>query len=499
MTASFPAESPAPARLFWRALVWSFCLWGLFAVVSVLVRPLFPVDETRYLTVAWEMHVNRDLVLPTLNFEPYHHKPPLMFWMINLMWSVFGVSRLAASLVPFLFAFGALTAGAALARTLWPEKAERMAALVLILGVGSLPFLVYGTLFLFDYMLTLWVVLAALGIWRFSCDERVLNIVLFGAAVGAGILTKGPVMLLHVLPLVVLAPLWAENWREKGAGWTRWYLWHGAGLAGGVVIALCWAIPAALRGGESYGAMIFWEQSAGRVVQAFDHEHPFWYYFPFVPLFFIPWLFFPSFWRRLRALFDKKAWSQQERFLVCWILPVFMAFCLISGKQVHYLVPLTPALWILMASRFVLPSDSEFPFSFTTFKRAGVALAFTLVAGQAAAGLNLFRPYDLEPLAEAIQPWLGRPIAFVQNWHGEIGFLARMTTPVTSLSEEKSLPQWFADHPDGVAIVRHRQPIDQDRYDILFDMPFKGRRYYSLIALKSAGLSETQNGAEEIR
>ncbi len=156
-------QTSAQDRPFRSALIWGLCLWAVFAAVSVLSRPLFPVDETRYLTVAWQMHVNDDYILPTLNFELYHHKPPLMFWSINLMWALFGISRFAASLVPVLFAFGALTASALLAKTLWPERRRSIAPLTILLGAGSLPFLVYGTLFLFDYMLALCVALAMAG------------------------------------------------------------------------------------------------------------------------------------------------------------------------------------------------------------------------------------------------------------------------------------------------------------------------------------------------
>lgn len=486
-------QTSAQDRPFRSALIWGLCLWAVFAAVSVLSRPLFPVDETRYLTVAWEMHVNDDYILPTLNFEPYHHKPPLMFWSINLMWALFGISRFAASLVPVLFAFGALTASALLAKTLWPERRRSIAPLTILLGAGSLPFLVYGTLFLFDYMLALCVALAMAGVWRFSRHGKFSDILLFGAAVGLGVLAKGPVILLHVIFPVLLAPLWANTWRTQGRGWARWYLSFAGGIAIGAAIALCWAIPAALRGGPEYREMIFWGQSAGRMVQSFDHKRPFWYYLPFLPLFFAPWIFWPRLWRKALAL-RSMAWSAQGKFLALWTIPVFVAFSLISGKQVHYLVPLTPALWAGLA--FLLsngPQETEDTtphYLLSSIRKTALVLASVLALGQIVAGMTTFRLYNLDPLAEAIQPWLGRPIAFVQNWHGELGFLARMTGPVTSLSEEGQLAGWFEDHPDGVAIVRHRKPVDATKYDILFEMPFKGRRLYSIIALKSAGLGE---------
>ena len=47
-------------------------------------------------------------------------------------------------------------------------------------------------------------------------------------------------------------------------------------------------------GGEEYRNAIFWGQSAGRVVNAFDHGKPVWWYLPFLPIVLLPWLLWPS-------------------------------------------------------------------------------------------------------------------------------------------------------------------------------------------------------------
>ncbi len=74
---------------------------AFIAIVLVLLslRPLLPIDETRYLSVAWEMWLGGSKSVPHLNGEIYTHKPPLLFWLINLVWQITGVSELAARLV----------------------------------------------------------------------------------------------------------------------------------------------------------------------------------------------------------------------------------------------------------------------------------------------------------------------------------------------------------------------------------------------------------------
>jgi hypothetical protein len=48
-----------------------------------LFLPVLPIDETRYLAVAWEMRLHGDFLVPHLNGAPYSDKPPLLFWLIN--------------------------------------------------------------------------------------------------------------------------------------------------------------------------------------------------------------------------------------------------------------------------------------------------------------------------------------------------------------------------------------------------------------------------------
>src|SRR3989338_3924867 len=93
---------------------------ALVLMAMVAMRPLLPIDETRYLSVAWEMWLSNDQVHLTKNFESYTHKPPLLFWLINLVWLVTGVSELAGRLVGPATAVAMVAATGALAPLFWP-------------------------------------------------------------------------------------------------------------------------------------------------------------------------------------------------------------------------------------------------------------------------------------------------------------------------------------------------------------------------------------------
>lgn len=122
----------------------------------------------------------------------------------------------------------------------------------------------------------------------------------------------------------------------------------------GAVIALLWAIPAGIRGGEVYQHAIFWGQTADRMVNSFAHQRPFWWYTALLPILLFPWLLWSGIWRALAKLRNNLD-DTGVRFCLAWAIPVFIAFSFISGKQVHYLLPIFPPFALLAAyslSRF---------------------------------------------------------------------------------------------------------------------------------------------------
>ena len=184
--------------------IWLAC-WALAVASGIVFRPPLPVDETRYLAVAWEMWMRGDFIVPYLNGEPYHHKPPLLFWLMTAGWSVFGVNEWWPRLVAPFFAVATLWGSVRLASLLWPDD-KVTAQLTPLLLVGTAFWAIFQTVTMFDMMLATFTVLALLGIitaWR---DGGWSGWLLVGLAIGLGVLAKGPAILLHILPVALLAP-----------------------------------------------------------------------------------------------------------------------------------------------------------------------------------------------------------------------------------------------------------------------------------------------------
>lgn len=347
-------------------------LWALLTLMSLWTRPLIPIDETRYAAVAWEMWLRGDWLVPHINGEPYSHKPPLLFWLINLGWAALGTSDWVPRLITALVTLGDLLLLGALARRLWPQD-TRTPRIVPWLFYGSLSIAVFSTTLMFDLLMTATVLVGLLGLTTAWQRASWHGWALYGLGIGLGILSKGPAILVYLLPVALLAPWWMSS--DYPGGWKRWYRNSALALLAGTGLALCWAIPAALQGGEAYREMILWGQTTGRMVQSFAHARPWWWYLPILPMLLLPWTLWLPVWRALPGL--RAHFGAAERFCLAWFVPGLLAFSAISGKQVHYLLPLLPALVLLAARALEVRATAVSP------GRLAITLAlapFTLIA-----------------------------------------------------------------------------------------------------------------------
>ncbi|MBM3564832.1 MAG: glycosyltransferase family 39 protein, partial [Alphaproteobacteria bacterium] len=403
--------------------------WLAVVVAAMILRPPLLTDETRYLAVAWEMWRDGQFLVPQLNGATYSHKPPLLFWLMNVGWAIFGVNDITARLVAPLFGLGTVVLTARVARLLWPQMpaAARIAPMVLI---GGLFFALFVTLTMFDMILAFFAVAALLGLLNAARGRLASGMILCGIAIGFGILAKGPAILLHILPAALTAPWWAGMLPDAHPpAWKRWYVGVLGAVLIGAAIGLAWAIPAAIAGGPDFAHAIFVGQSAGRMVESFAHKRPFWWLAAWLPVLLLPWTAWPVLWKVATRGRRSLVTDGGLRLILVWFGAAFIAFSLISGKQLHYLLPEFPAL-ALIAGRLLaaLSEDSLFA------KRAGLFPALLLLV---LAGFFVLAP--MLPLAEKIlrevhgeEPlWMLLPAAFaaIVAWAAASG---RLATPEKS-------------------------------------------------------------------
>ncbi len=469
------------------------------AVFGILLRPLTPIDETRYLSVAWEMHQTGNWLVPSKNFAPYSDKPPLLFWAVNLVWLFTGVSEFTGRLVVPVFAALAIWLSARLAGRLWPDEA----------GIGGRAALALAGLLVFDLSagLTMFdVPLAVATLTGLLClvDARDRPASLwpwagFGAALAMGVLAKGPVILFHLLPAAILLPWWGG----APLRWSHLLPRLCLGLLVALALVALWLVPAVMGGGPAYRDAVLWHQSAGRLSESFAHARPMWFYLALLPVVGFPLILSPALWRAARAT----RWLAEPGLRLCliWLGAALVLFSLTSGKQLHYLVPelaaaaliaarlsrglsgfsLLPAglvlgllalgailagaglvplgkagemleprsaliAWALLVLAICWLAVREGGFAGAMLISLGGLCATNLLIGITEVGPN----FSTHPIAEALAPYDKQGIAYTgAAYHAEFNLPARLTRPVATPADAGALADWSRSHPQGVILA----------------------------------------------
>ena len=503
-------------------------LWVLILFVALATRPLLPIQETRALAVAWEMWNTKEFVVPHLNGTPYSDKPPLLFWLIHIGWFIFGVNEWWARLVAPLFGLGTVALTCQLSRELWPSCKKTITLVPWIL-VGSWLWMIIGTLTMYDVLVTFFSVMAIIGLWR-GTHGSVFGWLWFGLGIGVGVLAKGPVILVFVLPTLVLVPIWLKT--KPPGGWARWTRNCIGGLTFAATIALIWALPAARIGGPLYESALLWNQTSGRIIESFAHGRPFWWYVMIAPILLAPWLVWPSFWSALRT--NTGLWNDSGfRLVVVWFVSSFIVLSAISGKQPHYLLPLVPAfalgsarllasakvvsrwslavpaglvclvgisilivtLWptafidspiwlydtptylplvIFLAGLGIIVSKNHMSIIvrlMTAQTWAMVVLAHVFVVPEAASF------YDVRNASQLLKGWerAGHPLAFVNTYHGQFHFLGRLQNPIEEVDSDK-IGVWASENPKGRIISVHElKALNESQAKPIYMAPYRGK------------------------
>lgn len=524
---------PASTRLEHLRILWPWlALWLAFALFAIFLFGPMPLYSTRTLAVAWEMWSGHHWIVPYINGAPYSHKVPLLYWLIHAGWFVFGVNDVWPRLLEVAFGAAQLVLVSVLARRLFPAHPWLARIAPWILMSLSYAFL-FGLQIMYEVLLAVCVLSALLCLAPAPHRQRP-RWVLFALWLGAGLLTKGPVMALHVVFPWLLGPLWNDYARAHRG---RWYGGGLLAILGGLAILVAWVIPAVHLGGPAYEHMLLFKQTTGRVVDAFDHAHPIWWYLPWIPVIVFPFSGLPRTWAAVGCL--RRPFEPGLRLLLCWLLPMLLAFSLISGKQTYYPLPEYGGLalllgyatiqlrqrhprlahsyalgtWPLAVGAFVLgivfvampallthkPFNSHWfvdlsdysPFFGVVYLLLGVLMlvrghgelrrvaiaglvgSFTLYAMFIAA---LGKNYDLTPanhLLRQVQTH-GHAIGNQGFYQGQFQFGARLTQSVDKLYSTADVSAFARAHPGGVIVTypKHLTPADL-RFAKLVQ-PFRG-------------------------
>ena len=324
----------------WLALA-ALVILPLYLWAGLGNRDVWAPDEPRYALVAREMQERGNYALPTVNGEPYAHKPPLLFWLMTASSRLTGAGAadpFSARLPSALAGVGTLCVTSALGARLFGP------------GVAALAPLVLATAHMFcweahaaqmDCLLTFWIALGLLCLVAWREEGRARHAYGFALACGLATLTKGPVG--FVIPWAV-AWLWA---RDKGDVACARGLFRPACLAVFAGPVLAWLAAATAYGGQEYVEQLLGRHVVERYLNSWHHVKPFWFYLADLPLEWLPWTL------ALPATLAYAHGARRERgvrFVAVWVLFMLAFFSFPKGKRGLYMLPALPPLALLTAA-----------------------------------------------------------------------------------------------------------------------------------------------------
>jgi len=335
------------ALLLLGALLFSFNLGGF---------DLWPADEPRFGLVAREMLQSGNFQVPTVNDEPYYEKPPLYFWFEAAVAAPFGeVTAWSARMPSVLAALLVVLLTYRLALAQYDPRTAFWAALILL---TTQRFWWQARTAQLDMLLTACLMVVLYALWHWHHDRNRNWLAVIYAALTAAMFTKGP-----PAPVFFLLFIFVFYGGQRD---TRRSLHWGIGLVGVMLLTAAWYIPArfaaadtAAQAVESGVAGNLFRNTIGRALLGVSKAQPPWYYLVNLPVDWLPWSLtipwtIPWLWRNRRR-------GEAMRFNLAWTVPAFIVFSIFIGKRAIYLLPIYPALAILVARAVIALVDADRP------------------------------------------------------------------------------------------------------------------------------------------
>jgi 4-amino-4-deoxy-L-arabinose transferase-like glycosyltransferase len=323
-------------------------------------------DEARFAQATKQMLESGDYVDIRFQDEMRYKKPVGIYWLqAAVVKSAHALGFERALTTIWLYRLPSLAgATGAVLLTYWAALAlvSRRAAMLAALMMASCVLLGFERLIAKTDAMLLMTVVAAMGAMartylpkeRDGSTWAWVNPAVFWTALAAGVLLKGPLIVMvcafAAIALVVV---------DRSARWLL-ALKPIPGLAWFALLVLPWFLAIIGRAGDAFFAESVGQDLLTKVFSSQEsHGAPPGYYFV---------LFWLTFWpgAMLAALATPAVWTARHvaatRFLLAWLVPSWLVLELVITKLPHYVLPLYPAVAILIAGVIDQGTLSRRPF-----------------------------------------------------------------------------------------------------------------------------------------
>jgi 4-amino-4-deoxy-L-arabinose transferase-like glycosyltransferase len=347
------------AVLFISCIVVFVCLFAQLGALG-FTGP----DEPRYAWIARAMAQTHDWVTPRLYGAPWFEKPILFYWAAAVGFLLHLPAEWAARLPS---ALAALTAAVAIGwlgfrhyeRSIAFWSPAILAPLLFATSAAAIGFArAASTDTIFSGALILSMASAAAilrkraalrsAVSPTDANQRgkdFLDLILFGAFLGAAALAKGPAAIILAGGAIGLWALATSQWKAA------FRVAHPIAIVTFLLVALPWYIICARRNPD-FVRVFIWQHNFDRyLTPVFQHRQPFWFFVPVVLLALLPWtglLWLAA--REGRRLWEEKSWRDSPGFFfTCWAIFPLVFFSFSQSKLPGYALPAIPPLALLCA------------------------------------------------------------------------------------------------------------------------------------------------------
>jgi 4-amino-4-deoxy-L-arabinose transferase-like glycosyltransferase len=360
-------------------------------------RTLVPTDEGRYAEIAREMAASGDFITPRLNSIKYFEKPPLQYWMNALTFKAFGLGEWQARLWTGLCGLLGIGLVVHAGRRVFGEQVGLTAGAVL---ASSFLWAAMGHVNSLDMGLAAMMTVALCGLLLSqrhdaTAREQRNGMLLCWVGMALSVLSKGLIGVVLPGAVLVLYTFASRDW----AIWKR--LHFGIGLTVFFAITAPWFVLVSIQNPE-FPHFFFIHEHFQRFTSKVHNRDGAWYYFvPILIVGILPWLgvLAQSLWHGRRDA--TTTGFQPKKMLLIWSGFIFFFFSISGSKLPSYILPIGPALALLIACYLRNASHKA------------VVIAASLLGSIAAVGLFFVSripglakgAYEL-PLYQAYSPWV---------------------------------------------------------------------------------------------
>ena len=374
-------------------------------------------DEPRYAAIAHAMAATGDWITPRLWGEAWFEKPALLYWMTATGFKSGLGAELAPRLPVALASVAFLIYFFILLRREFGDRVAWYSAAILATSAG---WLAYSHVAITDLPMSAAFAAAMLAVAFSEPRASASRLLAAGALLGLAVLAKG------LVPLALFIPvLWFLRHRIRDLALV---------ILAAIVIAAPWYVLVTLRNGAPFLEDFFWKHHFGRFVSsALEHGQPFWFYVPILLAGLFPWTPLLALLFSARLFQDRRA-----QFLLAWFAWGFLFFSISRNKLPGYLLPLLPALAVLIGI-----ACSEQPARALLAGRKRRSILFRAASGSSAATgpaeRTLAHALSLHPGRHSRRTGVGRDLRVgpsrawnhgrgaVRYVHGGLGGLARLS------------------------------------------------------------------------